>query len=30
MGEDALAEISSSQKAGEAKVTSATVAPIGS
>ena len=30
LGEEALAEISSSQKAGETKVTSVTVAPIGS
>ena len=30
LGEDALAEFSSSQKAGETKVTSGTVAPIGS
>ena len=30
LGEDALAEFSSSQKAGETKVTSVTVAPIGS
>ncbi|MDC0189615.1 ParB/RepB/Spo0J family partition protein [Rhodospirillales bacterium] len=30
LGEDALAELSSSQKSGETKVTSVTVAPIGS